>query len=98
MITPNTPKIYNVTVTSSNTWYSQVLPDNTRKIRVWMMDSNKQYPHGDGFHIAYEDNADNVIAIQPAGAYEEDEVNLEGKTIFIQSPTGGGIAIIRVFT
>jgi len=91
-----TPTIYNIALTSANTEYSQNLPANTKKFRIYAVDSTKRYPHSDALKVCFIENQSNTtfIPIPASGFYQEEDINLTGKTIFFQSPTGSGNVII----
>jgi len=97
MLQPTKATIYNVLCSSADTEYSQELPRNAKKIKVFAMDSNKQYAHTNVVHLAFEANADDVIPIQVSSSYELAGVNLEGKTLYFESPTANYYVIIEVW-
>lgn len=100
----NTPYIYNVAITSADTEYSQALPKGTKKFAIYAMDTNRRYNHSDTLKVAFTSSAKAFVAIPPAGVtyngqvsdgcYRESELNLRGKTLYFQSPTGSAYAII----
>ena len=96
----STPYIYNKTLTSANTEYSQALPDGTRKFRIFAMDTNKRYPHGDVLKVCFTSGGSGTTFFPiPAGSYwEQNDVSLTSKTLYFRSPTGSAKVIIMAFT
>lgn len=94
MIAPNTPHIFNVILVSADTEYSQVIPDHTKKIEVYAVDSNKRYPHGDCLKLTFASGASDQIIVAPNSSYKEEDINLQGKTLYVQSPTGGNAVVV----
>ena len=91
-----TPTIYNVTLTSANTEYSQVLPANTREFRFRCRTL---------FDVRYAYVTGKVAAptapylTLPAGFdYFSDYNNLSSITLYFASSTAGTIVELEVFT
>lgn len=93
-----TPYIYNVTLDSANTEYSQALPANTQKYKIYAMDWNKQYPHTDVLKYCFTVTASGTTFIPiPAGSYDYvDGVTASG-TLYFQSSTGSAKVIIMAW-
>jgi len=98
-----TPLIYPVTLTTADTEYSQLLPEGTKKFRIWAMNSTETIPHSAVLRYAFESfgnddwSGEDYIPI-PAGNYDENEgLHLSGKTLYFTSPTGSAVIIIKVW-
>ena len=89
--------IYNVELAQADTEYSQVLPQKTKKFRIYTVSSDKKSVYGDVVFISLTTGtsaSDDVIPVVPAGYYQEDKIELSGKTVYFQSPTALGYVII----
>lgn len=106
--TPNSPHVYNVTITTADTEYSQALPNNTKRLTIYAVDSNRRYNHSDALKVYFTSNVtNNMIIVPPAGvnydgqasdgSFTIDNVNLSG-TLYFQSPTGSAVAVIIAWT
>ena len=96
----NTPHIYNVTLTTKDTEYSQLLPNGTKKFRMWAVNSGRTAVHGAVLKTCFTSGkSGNIFIPIPAGNYhEEKNLNLRGKTLYFQSPTGSAVVIIIAWT
>jgi len=92
------PTIYNIAITLADTEYSQALPDNTRKFRIYAVDNAKTSFHTDLLKLYFSAGATAFIPIFPGNYHEESKLNLTSKTLYFQSPTGSAYAIIIVWT
>ena len=84
-----TPTISNVTMTNSNTEYSQALPTNCRRFSIQLRtikDMKLSFTSGQ--------SGTTYITIPGGGQYSEDTLNLTAKTLYFQSTTAGVIAEI----
>ena len=97
--------IYNVILVAANTEYSQVLPDRTRKFKIYAMAGNKIRPHRDVLKYKLGESASgndwsgvDYIPIPAMGYDQQDGLKLTGKTLYFQSPTASGIVIIEAWT
>lgn len=99
-VSPTTPTIYNVVFTTVNTEYSQKLPDNTKRFRIYAVNAAKTGVHGAVLKVAFAEGASSTtfIPIPAGGFYQEESVDAESLTLYFQSPTGGGYAIIVAWT
>lgn len=107
-ITPNTPHIFNVAMATADTEYSQVLPEHTKKFTIFAVDSDRKRNHSDTLKISFDSGLSSFIPIPPSGvtyvggvsngSFSESGVNLRGKTLYFQSPTGNCYAIIMAWT
>jgi len=97
-IEPNTPHIYNVAIVNPDTEYTLEIPEATKKIKIYAVDSNRQNVHGDCLKIAFKTSADQFIVVPPASSWEEVDLNLRQKTLYLQSPTGSCYAVVICWT
>lgn len=98
-----TPYIYPVTLTTANKAYSQVLPEGTKKFRIYAMNAAETIPHSAVLRYAFESFGDDNWAGHeyipiPTGNFDENEgLHLSGKTLYFNSPTGSAVVIIKVW-
>jgi len=94
--TATTPVIYNVTITTLDTEYSQALPANTKKFRIHLQDFAT-------FRLAYVTGK----VATPSAPYEtipansekyEDGLSLAALTLYFASPVSTKIAEIEVWS
>ena len=90
--TAQTPALYNVTLSSANTEYSQALPSGCKKFLV--------KPRGGSLKINFTGNltTDPYINLEDGQAWNEDNVSLTGKTLRFESPTAGTVVEILAWT
>jgi len=103
LVPVTTPVIYNVVMTSANVTYSQALPANTKRFRLYAIDANKRYQHPDTLKFNFITTGNDwssvaFIPIPSGGVHEEFGLNLTSKTLYFQSPKGGGYAVIMAWT
>lgn len=86
-------KIYNVTMTSADTEYSQALDQGTQKFLI------KERSGGSDMKLSYTETESGTTYITiPAGtAKTVDVVNLKDITLYFQSPDAGKVAEIEVW-
>jgi len=91
---PTTPITYNVAMTLANTEYSQLLPDNTRKLDI------KLRATGTMMKVAFvsTESATNYMTVAYGASLHLENVDLTGVTIYFQSPTASQVAEILCFT
>ncbi len=99
-VSPTTPTIYNIVFTIADTEYSQALPTNTKRFRIYAVNSAKTGIHGAALRVAFAEGASSTtyIPIPAGGFYQEESVDASALTLYFQSPTGGGYAIIVAWT
>jgi hypothetical protein len=76
-----TPTIYNLSMPAANTEYSQLLSDHTKRILIKSRDRTAQ------LRIAFVSGDTGVlwITIEPGSVYTEENLDLEGATIYLRS-------------
>lgn len=91
-----TPAIYNVTMTNSDTEYSQALPANTKRFSLQCLtDFDVRFAFASG-KVA---TPTAPYALIRAGMnYFEEQLNLAAVTLYVASPDAGKIAEIIVWT
>lgn len=84
-----TPTTYNVRIDNASVEHSQVIPEGTKKIRVYLMDGNKRYPFRETLKLSWNEgeSGGTPISIPALGVYQEDGVNLKSKTLYFQVAT-----------
>jgi hypothetical protein len=90
-----TPTIYNVTLTSANTEYSQVLPANTKRFSVHLRDYAT-------FRVAYVTGkvaapTAPYLTIAANGELYNEGLDVSSKTLYLASPSAGKTAEIEVW-
>jgi len=90
-----TPHIYNVTLTSADTEYSQALPDGTKKFSVQERDDN-------AFRLAFETGkvaapAEPYLPLE-SQTYYEDGVYTSGVTLYLASSVADSHIVIIAWT
>lgn len=85
------PYVYNLTMTTSGSPYSQVLPDNTRKLTVKLRDVGAQ------LQVAWESGG-NYTTIPVGGTYNLENVKLVGKTLYLTADNSNQVAEITAWT
>jgi hypothetical protein len=90
-----TPTIYNVTLTSANTEYSQALPANTKRFSVHLRDYAT-------FRVAYVTGkvaapTAPYFTIAANGELYNEGLDASSKTLYLASPTAGKTAEIEVW-
>jgi len=87
------PTIHNVTLTLADTEYSQVILDEASKVLIRSRDNHE-------LKLAYTEgeSGTNFITI-PAGSGGKwlEGLQLKGKTLYIQSPSTGGVVEIEIW-
>lgn len=83
---PGKVTIYNVTITTADTEYSQLLPDNTKSITVQLRTAAVS-------RIAFETGkvatpTAPYFTIKSGAAYSENNINLGGKTLYVAGDAG----------
>lgn len=92
MAEPGKVAIYNLTLTSANTEYSQALPNNARKVMIKCRTSaamKLSYTSGE--------SGSNYLTIPADQTYWDDHINTV-QTVYLQSTTAGVVAEIMVWT
>lgn len=86
----DTPTIYNLDVPNPNTEYSQVLPNNTKKLLI------KSRIHNATLQFSFEngESATNFITVPFGTFYESDGLLLVEKTLYVQSTKATTIEIL----
>jgi hypothetical protein len=86
----DTPTIFNLSVPLANTEYSQVLPNNTKKLLIKSRVNNAK------LQFAFEsgESATNFITVPFGAFYESDGLLLVGKTLFIRSTLATTIEVL----
>lgn len=86
------PHLYNVTCTVATNEYSQALPANTLKFTI--------KARGGILWVCFTSGGSGTtyIVLADQQSLSEDNVNLVGKTLYFQSPTGGTIAEVMALT
>lgn len=86
---PSTAVIYNVTMTSANTEYSQALPPNTRKFLIKCRTSF-------AIKLAFKsgESGTNYLTVPAGMTYWEDQINYATVTLYFQCATAGKVAEI----
>ena len=92
---PTTPTKYALTLTSTDTEYSQALPVNTKKFRIHLRDYAT-------FRLAYETGkvaaSTDPYETIPAGSEKyEDGLNLSALTVYLASPVADKTAEIEAW-
>ena len=92
-----TPTFINVTLTSADTEYSQLLPTGTVKVSVQLRSNDA------AFRIAYVTGkvatpTEPYYTIQSGNEYYEDQMDLTGLTIYLACGSAGKIAEIIAWT
>lgn len=79
----STPTIYNVTMTSANTEYSQALPTNTRKADIKLRATNAL------LKLCFTESASGTtyVTVPYGSSYHLENVDLTSITVYVQSPT-----------
>jgi len=77
----DTPNIVNVPVVTANNEVSQVVPNNTKKFRIRLRESQAAVIK---FCFASGQSGSNYFTINPGSQYVEDGIDLVGKTIYFQ--------------
>ena len=92
--------IYNVAINFANTEYSQALPAGTKKYKIYAVDINKRYPHGDTlkYTTTSGESGTTFTPIPPMGYDLVEDVNLTDTTLYFQTQTGSPYIIIEAFT
>lgn len=87
------PTIYNLTLTSANTEYSQALPDDTREVTI------KTRTMASELKLAFVENESGTkYQTIPVGASKTiTEKYLKGLTLYVQSPDAGVVVEIEVW-
>jgi hypothetical protein len=93
--TATTPAIYNVTMTSADTEYTQALPANTKKFLVQCRD-------GTAFRLAFETGkvatpTEPYLTVATDAVYYEDEV-LSSATVYVGCGSAGKVVEILAWT
>lgn len=80
---PETPAIYNVTMTSKDTEYSQALPAGTRKVDIKLRATNAL------LKVAFTESASGstYITVPYGSSLHLENVDLTSITVYVQSPT-----------
>lgn len=92
-IAATTPTIYNLSMPSAGTEYSQVLNNSVKKLTIRMRIPSVS-------RIAFVSGATSVsyITLNPSCVYSEESLDLNGATIFLQSTVNGQTAEILEWT
>jgi len=100
-----TLSIYNIVLVNADTEYSQALPAGTKAFKIYAVNSAKTAPHRAVLkYMMSGPNGNDWSALSfipiPALGWDGDEdLNLSGKTLYFQSPTGGNaVVIIKAWT
>lgn len=86
------PNIYNVTLTTAGTEYSQALPTNTRKVII-----KGRGNAGADIKLAFSTGASTYITISAGGIFSLDMVYLTGVTLYLIGTVNGEVAEILTF-
>lgn len=84
--------IYNVTLTTAETEYSQALPTNTRKVII-----KGRGNAGADIKVTFASGASDYFTISAGGVFSLDMVYLTGVTIYLKGTVSGEIAEILTF-
>jgi hypothetical protein len=87
-----TPIIANVAMTDANTEYSYALPQGTRSFTFQCRGGNAK------ISFTSTESGTKYISVASGMSYYEDKVNLDGKTIYFQSPTAACVGEILAWT
>jgi len=89
VVSATSPTIYNISMAISGSEYSQAISNGAKKILVRMRNRSKS-------RIAFLSGDTDIswITIEPGAVYFEDNLDLNGATIFLQSNQDGDIAEI----
>lgn len=87
------PTIYNLSMPTAGTEYSQALGSSTKKLLVRMRDKGRT-------RFAFSSGDTNVewITLEPGAVYFEENLDLNGVTIYLQSNIAGQTAEILEWT
>ncbi len=90
----STPTIYNKSMASENTEYSQALPAGTRKVAIKMRDLAYE------IKLSFTENESGTkyITIPVGSTMEMSGINLSGKTLYFQSSGASQVCEILVWT
>jgi len=90
---PASPTIYNLSMPLAATEYSQALTNNTKKITI-------KVRGGGTLRVAFASGDTNVnyLTIPPGASYSESDLNLVGKTVYLQCNSAGRVAEILEWT
>lgn len=94
MENPRSPIIYNVTITDANTEYSQLLPTGTKKLTVKLRGTSAL------LKIAFENTKSGTtyITVPYGSSFNADDIDMNGITIYVQSPTAAQTCEILAWT
>ena len=90
--------IYNVVINNADVEQSQALPAGTKKFKIYAMDGNKRYPHGDvlKYTTTSGESGTTFIPIPPAGYDLEEDVNLTSTTLYFQTSTATASPVVII--
>lgn len=90
LIQAKVPTIYNLSMPTSGTEYSQALSENTKKIMVKTRDRTAK------LRIAFVSGNTNTlwITLEAGAVFFEENLDLEGATIYLQSDKNGQVVEI----
>lgn len=93
VIASTSPEIYNVAMPLADTEYSQLLNDATKKIQIKMRIRARAR-----FAFVSGDTTVKWITIEPGAVYFDENLDLDGVTIYLQSNIAGQTAEILEWT
>ncbi len=88
--------VYNIAINKADTEQSQALPAGTLKFKIYAVDGNKRYSHGDTLKYSNLSGGSTAtpIVIPPMGYEIVDDVNLTDVTLYFQSPTATSSPVV----
>lgn len=87
LVQATTPTIYNLSMPVANTEYSQVLADGTKKITVRARTKAE-------IKIYFSSGSSEWITLKGGAVFSEENLDLSGVTIYLQSNVGSQMAEI----
>jgi len=93
LVSATNPKIYNLSMATANTEYSQSLTSGTKKILVRMRTLGRAR-----FAFVVGGTTGSWITIEAGAVYSQDTLDLNGATIYLQSNVAGQVAEILEWT
>lgn len=93
IVTATSPNIYNLSMPTANTEYSQLLSDSTKKILIRMRVVSRCR-----FAFVSGNTATTYITLEPGTTYSEENLDLSSTTVYLQSDAAGQTAEILEWT